>query len=187
MPLYQERWGYKPLSWSFVFSGPDEFEQKLTEFGSRFTEHGRLYELLVRKYIAADTRYSTEEPFILAIIRELEWAWPMYQTQSELMERLKEIEIARIMESQSSLTNVVQSHDDPVVDADKIAIPDLSNQQQVTRITGNELVAIMTKYEAIQRNFVDQLYRRLDPLFAKFISSGTHIRFYYDEEEDMED
>ena len=97
----------------------------------------------------------------------------MFLEQQQLMETIKNIEIEKVMASQSSLTNIVQSHDDPITDADKKAISDLSNQQQVTRVTGNELMALMTKYEAIQRNYIDQLYRRMDPLFRVFLAGRS--------------
>lgn len=96
----------------------------------------------------------------------------MFLEQRSLMNDIKQLEIKKIMASQSSLTNIVQSHDDPVADADKFAISDLSNQQQITRITGNELMALMTKYEAIQRNYIDQLYRRTDKLFRVFLTDS---------------
>lgn len=100
----------------------------------------------------------------------------MFLEQRSLMNDIKQIEIKKIMASQSSLTNIVQSHDDPVADADKVAISDLSNQQQVTRITGNELMALMTKYEAIQRNYIDQLYRRTDTLFRVFLTDSEVVK-----------
>lgn len=96
----------------------------------------------------------------------------MFLEQRSLMNDIKQLEIKKIMASQSSLTNIVQSHDDPVADADTVAISDLSNQQQITRITGNELMALMTKYEAIQRNYIDQLYRRTDKLFRVFLTDS---------------
>lgn len=172
MSFYNQQPYISSLSWSFVFPSAEIFEAKMTAMGSTFEEHEELYLLLAKRYIAARTRYIEEEPFILAIMRELEYAWPMFLEQRSLMNDIKQLEIKKIMASQSSLTNIVQSHDDPVADADKVAISDLSNQQQITRITGNELMALMTKYEAIQRNYIDQLYRRTDRLFRVFLTDS---------------
>ena len=173
MPLYNEKYDISTLSWGFIFPSAEIFEFKMQVHGSTFENHEELYDLLAQRYVAARTRYVEEEPFILAIIRELKYAWPMFLEQQQLMETIKNLEIEKVMASQSSLTNIVQSHDDPIVDADKIAISDLSNQQQVTRVTGNELMALMTKYEAIQRNYIDQLYRRMDPLFRVFLAGRS--------------
>lgn len=74
MSFYNQQPNISSLSWSFVFPSAEIFDFKMTTMGSTFEDHEELYLLLAKRYIAARTRYIEEEPFILAIMRELEYA-----------------------------------------------------------------------------------------------------------------
>ena len=170
MPLYQESLWIEPVEFLDVFPDSETFEIKIESVGSD-TEHlEELYTILLNKYAYAKTRYTTEEPFILAIRRELQLEWPLYLKQKALMSQMLDLDIASIMKSGSSLTNVVQTNDAPVVDADSVPISDLSTMQSNTNQTGNILNAILAKYTAIDQNYLNKIYSKMNPLFRQILS-----------------
>ena len=87
----------------------------------------------------------------------------------------------------NNLQNQVQTNDTPVTNADTVPIKDLStmqinnklagddantfnNQDVITdSLDGNELEAILVKYEAMNKNLLDTLYARLDVLFRAIL------------------
>lgn len=70
-----------PLSWSEVFPNVEDFVAKMVEVGGYSDNLEELYIILANKYAVATTRYVIEEPFILALRRELMTAWPTYVAQ----------------------------------------------------------------------------------------------------------
>jgi len=149
--------------------------------GGDTTHLTELYELMELKYMYAKTRYVLEDAFIRGIKRELMIVWPIYIKQKELITSMMDLEIEEIRKVSSNLSNTVNTNDSPVVDADKIAISDLSTSQTSNLSKQGMLAALMSKYEAIRMDYVRMVYAKCDDLFQKILSRNMYV--VYDQEE----
>lgn len=173
--FYDSRFYFDTLMWSDVFEGPEDFIDKVESVGG-VTDSGaltELYEILSLKYVRSHTRYTDEFAFIMAIKRELYTVFPSYLERKNLYDDMMKIEIQEVMKGVSQLRNRVENMDEPITQADKVAIEDLSTEQESVRLTTNKLDAIKAKYNVLNRNYLAEIYKACDQLFRVILSDDV--------------
>lgn len=203
--FYDSKVFFDTLLWSDVFKGPEDFISKIGSVGGiddavKLTE---LYEILALKYVRAHTRYTDEFAFIMAIKRELQVVWPMYLQQKALIKEVMELSIDRIRKSyertiegsgtRKGLINIVENMDEPITEASKVPIDNLSTSQSSNKaevadlnresLMANELDSIMNKYRAVQQDYVSRIYAKTDELFRVILSDDVMWLYPEGEEE----
>lgn len=188
MPYYDLDYFHNTLKWSDIFESATEFITKVTDITpagiggiTDTADLTELYQILSNKYLFSHTRYETEETFIFALKRELYSEFPFYLEKKALAKQMIDIEIAEVQRGQRQLQNRVDTHDDPVTDADRVPISDLSTEQMNIETTTNKLMALKDKYNVQNRNFLQGIYKRCDELF-RVILSRDEIPLYEVEE-----
>jgi len=181
--FYDDKPYYETLKFDDVFTSETEFITKVVSVGgitltASLTE---LYEILSLKYVTNFTRYTNEFAFIMAIKRELYAEFPFYLQKKELADELMAIDIAEVQLGQRQLRNLVSTHDEPIANADSVPIDDLSTEQENMRVTNNKLQAIKEKYNSMNRNFLQNIYKRCDHLFRVILAEDVTI--IYESEE----
>ncbi len=81
-----------------------------------------------------------------------------------------------------NLTNIVNTNDGSAVDADTLAIEDLSTTQTNSLSRQGKLAALLTQYEAARMDYLRGLYSKTDQLFQKILAD-TPVVLY--EQEDV--
>ena len=185
MPFYDDKEYFDTLKWDDVFVSSTQFISKVVSVGgiTDTTKLTELYEILSLKYTGSKSRYTSEFPFIQGIKRELFTEFPFYLKRKELASEMMEMEITEIQLGTRQLRNVVDQHDEPIADADSVAIDDLSTQQESIRITNNKLDAVKQKYNTLYRNYLQGIYKQCDGLFQQILAEDTQILFESGEEE----
>jgi hypothetical protein len=177
--FYDDKDYYNTLKFDDVFTSGAEFVTKVGSVGgitdsAKLTE---LYEVLALKYVASFTRYTSPFAFIQAIKRELYTEFPFYLKKKELADEMMAMEIEEIQIGQRQLRNKVDTHDDPVVDADTVPITDLSTEQESIRMTENKLEAVKNKYNVMNRDYIRGIYRQCDELFRVILAEDDVTLF----------
>lgn len=174
--FYDNRYFFNSLRWDDIFASEEEFADKIVEIGgiTDRDELYELYELLSLKYVSSTTRYTSEFPFIMAIKRQLHTIFPFYLERRDLVEQMREIEISEIMKDLSQIRNVVDTHDEPISNADTVPISDLSTSQETINITGNKLDAILQKYAIMNRDYISEIYKACNGLFKQVLSDDVY-------------
>lgn len=182
MGFYDEKKYFQTLKWDDVFTGPDEFYEKIGSIASITEEDDlkHLYDLLVMKYHSSYTRYTNELSFILAIKRELHVEFPIYLMRKELLDDMFKLEVEEIQRGSRVLRNLVETHDDPVVNAHKNPIEDLSTEQEYLTTINNELEAMKAKYNAIGKNYLAPIYKACDELFKVILAEDIYYLYKND-------
>ena len=164
---------HQPLYFNEVFTSAEEFATKVSSIGTDSSSLEDLYYLLANKYNWSRTRYMDEVAFILAIKRELQISWPAYLKRKDLMDDIYLLQVADLriqMENiNKNLNNTVNANNSPVVNADTVAITNKSNIQtsnnnQVQVLSG-KIDALFKQYELINADYLQEIYRKVDPLF----------------------
>lgn len=177
MSYYNDNIWVEALYWQDMFDSAEQFVEKVGAVGTDSGNLETLYDILKLKYMFAKTRYIEEEPFILGLKRELQIVWPVYLKQKELIEDMFNLELEEVMKVGSNLNNTVNTNDSPVVDADKIAISDLSTSQTSQLTRQGKLMALMSKYDAIRMDYVRMIYNASDSLFQKILIDNKFITY----------
>lgn len=175
MTFYDQHFYDDTLKFDDVFKSSDEFIAKMVSVGGitdpiKLTE---LYMLLAMKYVSNHTRYTDQHSFIFALRRELHTEFPFYLKKKELADEMMEMEIEEIQLGMRQLRNVVDTHDDPVVDADTVPIANLSTQQESIRMLNNKLDAVKNKYNVMNRDYLRGIYRQCDDLFRVILADDA--------------
>jgi len=183
--FYDDKPYYETLKFDDVFTSETDFITKVVSVGgitdtANLTE---LYEILALKYVNNYTRYTHEFAFIMAVKRELYTEFPFYLTKKALVDEMLAIEISEIQLGQRQLRNLVSTHDEPVANADSVPIDDLSTEQENMRVTNNKLDAIKSKYNVMNRNYLQGIYKRCDFLFRVILASDDIILYAQGDEE----
>jgi hypothetical protein len=175
MPFYNYDPYNSTLKWDDVFTSATEFIAKMVSVGgiTDTADLTELYEILSLKYVLSTTRYTDDFAFMQAIKRELYTEFPFYLKKKELADEMIAIEIDEIQRGQRQLQNTVDTHDEPIVNADTVPFDDLSTQQTNIEITNNKLEAIKQKYNVMNRNYLQGIYKRCDELFAVVLSRSN--------------
>lgn len=173
--FYDDRYFYDTLLWSDIFEGPEDFIDKVESVGgvTATEDLTELYEILNLKYLRSHTRYTDEYAFVMAIKRELYTVFPSYLERKKLYNDMMAIEIAEVMKGISQLRNRVENMDEPITQADKVAIEDLSTEQESVRVTTNKLDAIKSKYNTLNRNYLSEIYKACDQLFRVILADDS--------------
>lgn len=174
--FYDDRFFFDSLRWDDIFTSEEEFADKMIEIGgiTDRNELYNLYEILSLKYVSSTTRYTSEFPFIMAIKRQLYTVFPYYITRRDLVEQMKLMEIDDIMNEMNQLRNLVDTHDEPISNADTVPINDLSTTQESIKITGNKLDAVLQKYAIMNRDYIAEIYKACNGLFKQILSDDSH-------------
>jgi hypothetical protein len=179
--FYKDRVFFNTLTFDAVFENATDFEDKLSALTdldlTALMPFDALYYTLALKYVGAHTRYTDEFSFIMALIRELKIVWPIYKLQKSLMDDLMGLEVAEIQKQLLTIRNLIDNPNVPTDDPSETVIPDLSTQQETVRQKSNELTAIRTKYAAIEKDYLKNLYAALDGLFRNIISNDDSWLF----------
>jgi hypothetical protein len=172
MPFYDEKYYMDTLRFDDIFTSSEQFIAKVVEVGgiTDSLKLAELYQVLSFKYISSFTRYTTEFPFIMAIKRELHTEFPFYFKKKELADQMMEMEIAEIQQQTRQLRNLVDTHDEPIVNASTTPINDLSTQQEYIGVKTNELEAVKQKYAVMNKNYLQGIYARCDELFRVMLT-----------------
>ncbi len=183
MAYYDVKPYYDTLTWGDIFTSSTEFISKVVSIGGITdpTQLADIYERLAEKYLFAHTRYASEDPFILAIKRELHNAFPFYVERANITAKMIALTDAEIELRNNQLRNLVDTHDEPIANADTVAFDDLSTQQENININLGKLAALKDKYNAMNRDYLMDIYKKCDPLFRQ-IHARTDISLYESEE-----
>lgn len=182
MPFFDENPYYDTLKWDDIFTSKEDFASKVEDVGgiTNASDLHELYKILSFKYVSSHTRYTDEFSFIQAIKRELYTEFPFYLKKKELADEMMQIEIDEIQLGMRQLRNLVDTHDEPIVNASTVPFDDLSTQQEYIRIQNNKLEAIKQKYNVMNRNYLNGIYQRMNELFRVILS--TDEKFIYEGE-----
>lgn len=163
---------YDTLAFDDVFTSASQFASDVVAVGG-ITDTAsleELYEILALKYVGAKTRYTDKFSFIMAVKRELYTEFPYYLQRKSLASEMMALEIAEVQRGTRQLRNLVDQHDEPVVNANTEAIDDLSTQQESIEITNNKLDALKAKYNSMNRNYLQGIYNQCDQLFRVILA-----------------
>lgn len=180
MPFYDEDcFYYNTLKWDDIFTSATQFIAKVVSIGgiSESASLTELYEILSMKYVDSHTRYTNEFAFIMALKRELYTEFPYYLQRKSLASDMMALEIAEVQRGTRQLRNLVDLHDEPIVDANTVPIDDLSTQQESIEVTNNKLEAIKAKYNSMNRNFLQGIYNQCDDLFRVILASDERTLY----------
>ena len=177
--FYKDKKYYDTLRWDDIFKSEDEFYAKVVAINGVTTEIDmkELYTILSMKYVGANTRYTDEFSFIMALRRELYTAYPQYIEQKKLLNDMMNMDIAEIQKASNTLRNLVNNPTDPTPTANTVPISNLSTEQENVEMTSNKLNAVRSKYASISRNYLDQIYRSVDQLFRVIL--GEELFYIY--------
>jgi hypothetical protein len=183
--FYDNKPYYETLKFDDVFTDPTTFIAEVVDVGGitdtdQLTE---LYNILSFKYVTNFTRYTNKLAFVMAIKRELYTEFPFYIQKKDLAEQMMDVEIAEVQRGQRQLRNLVDTHDEPITDADTVPIDDLSTQQENVEITNNKLEAIKSKYNVMNRNYLQGIYKRCDHLFRVILAGNARTLYDQGDEE----
>lgn len=180
MPFYDENYYYDTLKWDDVFTSASEFETKVVSIGGVTTSADlqHLYEILSLRYANAYTRYTYEFGFIQALKRELYTEFPYYLEKKDLVADMIATTDDEIRLANEQLRNLVDQHDEPVTNADTVAIDDLSTQQENIRMKIGKLQSIRDKYNLMNRDFMMGIWKRTAELFRVILSDEVPIPLY---------
>lgn len=170
--FYDKKFYYDTLTFGDIFSSSSEFIEKVVSIGgiTDTNDLADIYERLAEKYLFAHTRYSTEDPFILAIKRELHTTFPFYLERVAIVSKLIALTDEQIELRNNQLRNLVDTHDEPIANADTVAFDDLSTQQENININIGKLMSLKEKYNAMNRDYMIDIYRKCDPLFRQILA-----------------
>ena len=173
MPFYDDKVYQDTLKWDDVFQSDQQFVTDVVSVGGITNEPDlkELYEILSLKYVSAYTRYTNKFSFIQAMKRELYTEFPFYLKKKELADEMMEMEITEIQLGTRQLRNVVQTHDEPIINASTVPFDDLSTEQEYIRVQNNKLDAVKQKYGVMNRNYLQGIYSRMDELFRVILAS----------------
>ena len=175
MPFYDDKPYQQTLKWDDVFKSSTDFLTKVIQVGGitnpiHLTE---LYEILSLKYVSSFTRYTDPFSFVMAIKRELFTAFPFYLKRKELAQQMMDMEIEEVQLGMRQLRNLVDTHDEPIVNASSVPIDDLTTQQEYIRVTNNKLDAIKQKYQVMSKNYLQGIYAETDGLFRVILAEDV--------------
>ena len=134
-----------------------------------------LLDLLYRKYAWSHIRYVDHLAFIVQLFRILHYAWPRYKQQQVLLNQAQALAVADIMKDGKTIRNMINNPNNPTVNPDETPIPGLSTEQETMLNTGNELTAIMMKFDEMKRDILKPFYKELDPFFSVILSDDIHV------------
>lgn len=174
-PFYDDKVYFDTLKWDDCFVSEEQFATDMEDVGgiTDVDSLKELYRILSMKYVTSYTRYTNKFAFMMALKRELHTEFPFYLQKKTLANEMMEMEIAEIQRGARSLRNVVDQHDDSVVNANTVAIDDLSTTQESIETTANKLDAVKQKYNVMNRNWLQGIYKQCDELFRVILSEDV--------------
>ena len=183
--FYDEKPYYDTLKFDDVFQSADQFATVMVSVGgiTSVTSLRELYEILSLKYVASHTRYTDEFAFMMAIKRELYTEFPFYLQKKELANDMMEVEISEIQLTQNQLRNLIETNDEDYVNTSTKPIDDLTTTQENIRVTSNKLDAVKQKYNVMNRNYLQGIYKRCDELFRVILAGDTRTLYEQGDEE----
>lgn len=173
---------YDTLKFDDVFTSSAQFATEMVSVGGVTSTANlqELYEILALKYVGSYTRYTDKFAFHMALKRELYTEFPYYLQRKILANEMIALEIAEIQRGSRQLRNLIDQHDEPVVNANTVPIDDLSTQQESIEVTNNKLEAIKAKYNSMNRNYLQGIYNQCDDLFRVILAQDN--RTLYEQE-----
>jgi len=170
--FYDKDFYFDTLTFGDIFSSSTEFIEKVVSIGgvTDTNDLADIYERLAEKYLFAHTRYATEDPFILGIKRELHTAFAFYLERVDIVDKMIALTDDQIEFRNNQLRNLVDTHDEPIANADTVAFDDLSTQQENINIKVGKLMALKEKYNAMNRDYMVEIYKKCDPLFRQILA-----------------
>jgi hypothetical protein len=180
--FYDKRFYFDTLTFGDIFSSSTEFIEKVVSIGgiTDTSDLADIYERLAEKYLFAHTRYASEDPFILGIKRELHTSFAFYLERVEIANKMIALTDDQIEFRNNQLRNLVDTHDEPIANADTVAFDDISTQQENINIKVGKLMALKEKYNAMNRDYMVDIYKKCDPLFRQ-IHARKDIYIYEEE------
>jgi len=181
--FYEQKLYYDTLTFGDIFTSSSEFITKVVSIGgiTDVTQLEDIYERLAQKYLFGHTRYATEDPFVLSLKRELHNAFPFYVERVDIVNKMIALTDEEIELRNNQLRNLVDTHDEPIADADTVAFDDLSTQQENININIGKLLALKDKYNTMNRDYMVDIYKKCDPLFRQ-IHAKQNFNVYESEE-----
>lgn len=182
MSYYNEKPFFDTLKFSDIYPDVETFEEIIGEKCTSsellsLSPLPELYRTLELKFYNAHTRYTTPETFTTALIRELRVAYEVYKLQVQLNKEAKTLEVAQIQKSFQNVSNMVENPNELNSNMDDTPIKNTSTVQQTITQLQNKLNAILLKYEAIDQDYQDKFYKKLEPLFRWVLNEDTQILF----------
>lgn len=178
MPVYRNMSRYiTTLKWSDCFEDATDFETKVVSIGTDSENLDVLYEILYNKYHHASTRYMEVESFVLGLRRELQIKWPLYLKQKSILDQLMALTVDDIILQSNTLRNLVNNVNESGTSRNKVAIENLSTEQENLYVTSNKLEALRSQYNASARDYLAQIYQSTDVLF-KAIPEEYILKYY---------
>ena len=180
--FYDKRFYFDTLTFGDIFSSSTEFIEKVVSIGgiTDTSDLADIYERLAEKYLFAHTRYASEDPFILGIKRELHTSFAFYLERVEIANKMIALTDDQIEFRNNQLRNLVDTHDEQIANADTVAFDDISTQQENINIKVGKLMALKEKYNAMNRDYMVDIYKKCDPLFRQ-IHARKDIYIYEEE------
>ena len=80
----------------------------------------------------------------------------------------------------NQLRNLVDTHDEPIAKDDTVEFDDLSTQKENNNVKIGKLLALKEKYNAMNRDYMVDIYKKCDPLFRQ-IHSRVDVYLYEEE------
>ena len=180
--FYDKKNYYDTLTFGDIFTSSTEFIEKVVSIGgiTDETQLADIYERLAFKYLFAHTRYAHEDQFILGLRRELHTSFPFYLERVDVVTKMIALTDSEIELRNTQLRNLVDTHDEPIADADTVAIDNLTTQQENINIKVGKLMALKDKYNAMNRDYMVDIYKKCDPLFRQIHAKQEFV--VYEEE-----
>jgi hypothetical protein len=72
---------------------------------------------------------------------------------------------------------LIDTHDEDYINTSTKPIDDLTTQQENIRVTTNKLDAIKQKYNVMNRNYLQGIYKRCDKLFRVILAGDTRTLY----------
>lgn len=173
---------FDTLLWDDIFPSAEEFETKMKSVlplsNAKLEPFDELYELLAMRYSGAHTRYTTQYPFILGLKRELIINYPIFIQQKALVEQLMDLDVEELRLKNQLVRNVV---DRPTVgiptNPSLDPIPELSTVQEAVTEKLSILETTREKYMLVNKNYLEQIYRAINPLFKVILQDEEYTLF----------
>lgn len=188
MPVYHEYTQLGLVKWVDVEGYVDEFGKDLifgdiSETAISNDDIDLAYDLLCERYSYSTFRYTDPIPAMLAMRRISRFALPRLIQHQKLYKEIYEADIADLRKQRQSIVNTVEKPNDPVANADSVAINDLSNRQETTTLLSTQLEEIMNKWRMAERNFIEDFTNEYKSLFTVIITDSDDVLLYNQEEE----
>lgn len=188
MPVYHEYTKLSLVKWEDIEGFVDEYGKdlifgNLSETTITNADIDLAYELLCERYAYSTFRYTDPIPAMLGMRRISRFALPRLIQQQKLYKEIYEADVANLRKQRQTIINTVEKPNDPVANADSVAINDLSSKQETTTLLSTQLEEVMNKWRMAERNFIEDFTNEYKSLFTVVVTDSDDITLYNQEEE----